>query len=51
MKDLGRMFCVSLIDYACNETKVKDVIAELEALFPPSKNEEGLSIQFSVTNN
>jgi len=41
---MGRIFCRSLIDYACNEAKVKDVISELEALFPPSKNEEGLSI-------
>jgi hypothetical protein len=51
MKDMGGIFCISLTDYARNETKVKDVIAELEALFPPSKNDEGLSIQFNVSNN
>ena len=26
LKDLGRMFCVSLIDYAGNEAKVRDSI-------------------------
>lgn len=48
LKDLGRMFCITLMDYACNETKVRDAITDLEAIFPPSKNEEGLSMQFCI---
>jgi len=30
LKDLGRIFCVSLIDYASNEVKVREIILELE---------------------
>ena len=37
------MFCVTLRDYASNETKVREAIQELEQLFPPPKAEEGLS--------
>lgn len=43
LKELGQKFCVTLIDYANNETKVKDAIQELEQLFPPPKAEESLS--------
>jgi hypothetical protein len=46
LKDLGRQFCITLIDYASSEIKVRDAINELEILFPPLKNEEGLSAQF-----
>lgn len=44
LKDLGRIFCQSLIDYASNDTKVREAIAELEMLFPPPKAEEALSL-------
>jgi hypothetical protein len=44
LKELGRQFCVTLIDYASSETKVREAITELEILFPPPKNEEGLSV-------
>jgi hypothetical protein len=43
LKSLGKQFCVTLIDYASNEGKVRDAIGELEVLFPPPKAEEGLS--------
>ena len=46
LKDLGRLFCTTLIDYASNEPKVKEAILELESIFPPSKAEEGLSLHF-----
>lgn len=48
LKELGRQFCLTLIDYASSEIKVRDAISELEVLFPPGKNEEGLSIQFGI---
>ena len=41
---MGKIFCLSLIDYASNEAKVKEAISELEMLFPPPKAEEGLSL-------
>lgn len=37
LKDLGKSFCSTLIDYASNEVKVKNAISELEQLFPLSK--------------
>ena len=40
MKDMGRVFCLSLMDYASKEYKVKEAIAELEQLFPLQKAEE-----------
>jgi hypothetical protein len=40
LKDMGKTFCLTMIDYACNEVKVKDVISELESLFPIAKAEE-----------
>jgi hypothetical protein len=46
LKEIGKMFCVSLIDYASNDTKVREAIQELETLFPPPKAEEGLSLQY-----
>lgn len=48
LKELGKNFCITLMDYACNEIKVRDAITDLEAIFPPSKNEEGLSMQFCM---
>ena len=47
LKNLGKMFCVTLIDYAYNEPKVKEVINELEILFPAIKSDDGLSMQLS----
>jgi hypothetical protein len=44
LKDIGRTFCISLIDYASNDNKVREAIQELETLFPPPKAEEGLSL-------
>lgn len=43
---MGKLFCVTLRDYASNEQKVREAIQELEAMFPPPKAEEGLSSQF-----
>lgn len=48
LKDLGRFFCTTLIDYASSEPKVREAITELEIMFPPPKNEEGLSVQFGI---
>jgi hypothetical protein len=48
LKDLGRYFCTTLIDYASSEPKVREAITELEVMFPPPKNEEGLSVQFGI---
>jgi len=46
LKDMGRLFCITLRDYASNEQKVREAIQELEQMFPPPKAEEGLSSQF-----
>ena len=46
LREMGRQFCNTLRDYASNEMKVREAIAELEVLFPPPKAEEGLSQQF-----
>ena len=43
LKDLGKNFCLTLIDYASNEAKVREAISELETLYPPPKAEECLS--------
>lgn len=40
LKELGKMFCITLKDYASNDNKVKEVILELECLFPLSKAED-----------
>jgi hypothetical protein len=48
LKDLGRYFCTTLIDYASSEPKVREAITEREIMFPPPKNEEGLSVQFGI---
>ena len=46
LRDMGKLFCITLRDYASNETKVREAIQELELKFPPQKAEEGLSSQF-----
>ncbi len=51
LKDLGRIFCLTLIDYASNEAKVKDAIQELELLFPLMKYEEAQFGQEKNDNN
>lgn len=43
---MGKLFCITLRDYASNEHKVREAIQELEQMFPPPKAEEGLSSQF-----
>ena len=47
LKDSGRLFCKTLLDYASNEPKVREAIRELENMFPPQKAEEGLSQHFN----
>lgn len=43
LKECGRQFCKTLLDYASNEPKVRDAIRELETIFPapekPTKKE------------
>jgi hypothetical protein len=46
LKENGRLFCRTLLDYASNEPKVREAIRELETMFPPQKAEEGLSQHF-----
>ena len=46
LKECGRLFCRTLLDYASNEPKVREAIRELETMFPPQKAEEGLSQHF-----
>lgn len=46
LRDMGKLFCITLRHYASNETKVREAIQELEIKFPPQKAEEGLSQQF-----
>ncbi len=43
LREMGKLFCVTLRDYASNEQKVREAIQELEIMFPPPKAEEGLS--------
>jgi len=43
LKECGRQFCRTLLDYASNEPKVREAIRELEIQFPPQKAEEALS--------
>lgn len=50
LKDIGKTFCISLIDYASNDLKVREAIAELDILFPPPKAEEGLNLQFGASS-
>lgn len=40
LKDLGKLFCVSLIDYSSNEGKVREAMSELEVMFPPPKADD-----------
>lgn len=37
LKDCGRQFCKTLLDYASNEPKVREAIRELETIFPPTE--------------
>lgn len=46
LKEAGKLFCKTLLDYASNEPKVREAIRELETVFPPPKAEEGLSQHF-----
>ena len=46
LKECGRLFCRTLLDYASNEPKVREAIRELETMFPPQKAGEGLSQHF-----
>jgi hypothetical protein len=39
------------MDYACNEVKVREAIRDLEEIFPPTKNEEALSMQFCIQSD
>ena len=41
LKDCGKEFCRTLLDYASNEPKVRESIRELETMFPaPEKPEK-----------
>lgn len=41
LKDCGKEFCKTLLDYASNEPKVRESIRELETMFPaPEKPEK-----------
>ena len=51
LKDLGKTFCLTLRDYTNNESKVKEVISELEMLFPAPKSEEGIYEKESKVGN
>jgi hypothetical protein len=42
LKDMGKHFCQTLIDYANNQQKVQEAIKELEMLFPQSQENGGL---------
>ena len=46
LREMGKIFCITLRDYASNEQKVREAITELEQMFPPPNAEEGLSSQF-----
>jgi hypothetical protein len=46
LRDMGKLFCITLRDYASNEAKVREAIQELELKYPPQKADEGLSSQF-----
>jgi len=45
------LFCRTLIDYASNEPKVREVIRELETLFPSPKPEEAGGLSQHFNNN
>jgi len=45
------LFCKTLIDYASNEPKVREVIRELETMFPASKQEEAGGLSQHFNNN
>jgi hypothetical protein len=45
------LFCKTLIDYASNEPKVREVIRELETMFPATKPEEAGGLSQHFNNN
>lgn len=45
------LFCRTLIDYASNEPKVREVIRELETMFPSPKPEESGGLSQHFNNN
>jgi len=51
LKECGMLFCKTLIDYASNEPKVREVIRELETMFPASKQEEAGGLSQHFNNN
>lgn len=51
LKDSGYTFCRTLIDYASNEPKVREVIRELETMFPSPKPEEAGGLSQHFNNN
>jgi hypothetical protein len=51
LKECGMLFCRTLIDYASNEPKVREVIRELETLFPSPKPEEAGGLSQHFNNN
>jgi hypothetical protein len=51
LKECGQLFCRTLIDYASNEPKVREVIRELETMFPSPKPEEAGGLSQHFNNN
>jgi hypothetical protein len=51
LKECGLLFCRTLIDYASNEPKVREVIRELETMFPSPKPEEAGGLSQHFNNN
>jgi len=51
LKECGMLFCRTLIDYASNEPKVREVIRELETMFPSPKPEESGGLSQHFNNN
>lgn len=51
LKECGMLFCKTLIDYASNEPKVREVIRELETMFPSPKPEESGGLSQHFNNN
>lgn len=45
------LFCKTLIDYASNEPKVREVIRELETMFPATRPEEAGGLSQHFNNN
>lgn len=51
LKDIGKSFCSTLRDYTCNDVKVREVLQELEVLFPPPKPEDSLLDKQDMNKN